>query len=123
MGLRPSSEILMSGWCLTLKPKRAQTGHWLRATASSAMQWKPQQGQGPPARPGCSECVRAGARRLAATQSASHRVTGNVYVTPHGPNGERGWGQVPGTHPPDVKLFLERKEENVWAGADMVYLH
>lgn len=93
-GLLSSSEILMSGWCLTPKPQRSQTGHWLSAMASSAMQWKPQQGEGPQAWPGCSWCVRAGARRLAATQSTSHRVTWNVYVTPLSPNGD-GAGTSP----------------------------
>lgn len=34
----PASEILMSRWRLTPKPERTQTGHWLGATGSSAMQ-------------------------------------------------------------------------------------
>lgn len=40
-GLLPTSEILMSCRHLTLKPERTQTGHWLSAIGSSAMQWKP----------------------------------------------------------------------------------
>lgn len=58
---------------------------------------------------------------LLATQSISHRVTRNVYVTPNGAN--EGWAQAPGTHPPYVKLFLERRQENFHAYADMVYLY
>lgn len=41
--LLPASESLMSRRRLTLKPERTQTGHWLDATASSAVQWKPRQ--------------------------------------------------------------------------------